>query len=104
KWTGFRTGMRKDTSPSTCGSQMERTSQSSVAPQSSQTSLISQTLRRATPQSFASITAGATIDSHGLGMPDVCDCGTKRFKNGILDESRERHPKAASARQRPAVV
>ncbi len=36
-------------SPSTCGSQMGRTSRSCVAQQSSRTSLISQTLRRATP-------------------------------------------------------
>ncbi len=26
----------------------------------------------------------------------------RRFKNGILDESEEKHPKAANARQRPA--
>ena len=28
-------------------------------------------------------------------MPDVCDCGTKRFKNGTLGDSEERHPKVS---------
>jgi hypothetical protein len=28
----------------------------------------------------------------------------RRFKNGILDESKEKHPKAANVRQRPAAV
>jgi hypothetical protein len=28
----------------------------------------------------------------------------RRFKNGTLDESEERHPKAANARQRPATA
>lgn len=28
----------------------------------------------------------------------------RRFKNGTLDESEERHPKAANARQRPAAA
>jgi len=32
KWIGFHTGMRKDTSPSTCGSQMGRTSRSLCSP------------------------------------------------------------------------